>query len=183
MKINGLQIITIRAGMNQRLRGVFRNQFAVVDDADTGAEVLRLVHVMGGVQYGGSFLVELPEVVQNKGFGLHIDAYGGLIQQQELRLVQDAGDDVDAPLHAAGEGLDGFPRENGETVQVQQLMDALFQTGSGDGVHGTDDAEILHRGEFRKQGDVLRHHTDLCGDLFAFLWHFVAQDQYFSEIR
>ena len=62
---------------------------------------LGLVHVMGGDQHGDALGGELVDLVPELAPRLGIDAGGRLVEQQQLRLRQDAGAERQPLLPAA----------------------------------------------------------------------------------
>ena len=55
---------------------------------------------------------------------LRVDADGRLVHEEQARLVQQAHADVDAPLHAAGVGLDALVGLVRQADLLQHLVDA-----------------------------------------------------------
>ena len=75
---------------------------ALVDDADTVAEALGLLHVVGRVEDGHAALAQRVDRLEDGVAALRVDADGGLVEHQQLRLMQQTDADVEAALHAAG---------------------------------------------------------------------------------
>jgi len=83
-------------------RRVERDEPSVIDDADTVAEGLRLLHVVGGIDDRDSFVtIEALDAFEDVIARLRVDAYGGFVQEQHARLVQQADREVRSPHHAA----------------------------------------------------------------------------------
>ena len=82
--------------------GALGDQPAVGDVADAVA-ALGLVHVVGRDQHGDAVGGELVDLVPELAPRLRVDAGGRLVEQQELRLVHDAGGERQPLLPAAGE--------------------------------------------------------------------------------
>ncbi len=80
------------------------NESPLVDDADAVGQLLGLLHVVSGIEDGHTAVAQLTHHVENAPAALRVDAHRRLVHEQQLRLVEQAGGDVDAPLHAAGEG-------------------------------------------------------------------------------
>src|SRR5947208_915985 len=82
-----------------------RRDRAAVDDRDAVAE-LGLVHVVGDHEERHALtLAERAQVIPDVLAGLRVEPERRLVEEQNLRMVQHAAGDLEAPLHAAGEGL------------------------------------------------------------------------------
>ncbi len=96
--------------------GALRDDLAVIDDRDVVAQALGFFHIMRGVDDRHAFVPQSFNHFENVITRLWIDASGGLIHQNQLRLVNEAGSHVKAALHASGEIFDqlsGAIRESG----------------------------------------------------------------------
>ena len=94
-----------RVGAQMRLRDhlvdrALRQQLAVGDVGDLVA-ALGLVHVVRGDEHGHAFGGQLVDLVPELAPRLGVDAGGGLVEQQQLGLGQDAGAERQALLPAA----------------------------------------------------------------------------------
>ena len=90
------------AGMPRHLAGVALHHDVPVGEIDDAMAALGLVHVVGGDQHGEAFAGEVVDHVPELAARLGVDAGGRLVEQQQLRLVQDAGGEREALLPAAG---------------------------------------------------------------------------------
>ena len=81
------------------------DDLAVVDDDDAVAQALGLFHVVRGVEQRLAATAQRLEVVEDGVAALRIDADGRLVEDQDVGIVDQRGGDVEAPLHAAAEGL------------------------------------------------------------------------------
>src|SRR5262245_43691940 len=82
-----------------------REDAPFVDDRDAIAEPLRLLHVVGRVEERAALRSQTGERLEDVVARLRVHAGGGLVEDQELGRVEVAGREIEAALHAAGEGL------------------------------------------------------------------------------
>src|SRR5690606_40415895 len=100
---------------------------ALVDDRDVAAQLLGLFQVMGGEDDGHPLAVELGDEVPHRAAQLDVDAGGGLVEDQQARLVDQRAGDHQAALHAAGEHARGHVAlvPQAELVQVDRKSTRL----------------------------------------------------------
>jgi len=119
----GLQIVGAGAG-HHRGRSAGGQDLARVDGGQP-VERLRFLHVGGGDQHahtgpaGSDAIDELPELPA----GQRIDAGGGLVQDQEVRVVDQRAAQAELLLHAARELAGGPVPERAEPRAREQLVD------------------------------------------------------------
>src|ERR1035437_471212 len=76
---------------------------SVVDEANGVAELLHLIHAMGGKQDGLALSLEFEQCLFNQ-HGVHrVKAGEGLVHDDELGVVEQRGNELDLLLHALGE--------------------------------------------------------------------------------
>ena len=78
----------------------------LVHDHEPVAQLLRLVHVVGRQHERHAALLEPVQPIPQQVARLRVEAGGRLVEEQELRLVDQAARDRQAPLHAARQWLD-----------------------------------------------------------------------------
>jgi hypothetical protein len=91
---------------------------------------------------------------------LRIDADRGLVEDQQLRLVQQADRDVGPALHSARVVVDPVAGALGEPDHVQHGFDPLREPAPVEVLEAPEELEVLCRGEIGVQRDVLRHESD-----------------------
>ena len=89
-----------------------------------------------------------------------VEAGGGFVQEQDLRVVHQAAGDLQAPPHAPRQGGGKGAGAVGEADGFQQLRGALAAPRSGDAVEPGVNANILGAGELGVAGHVLRNHSN-----------------------
>ena len=100
--------------------GAAGEQLAISDIGDVVA-ALGLVHIMGRDEHGEAARGERVDLVPEGAAGLRIDAGGGLVEQQQLRLVQGGDGEREALLPAAGEGAGELLAPLGEAELVERV--------------------------------------------------------------
>ena len=86
--------------------GVGGDDAALVDDDDAVAQGVGLVEVVGGEEHRGSALgAHVGDVPPQVGPGLRIEAGGGLVEEDQRRVVDEAHGDVETPLLPARQRL------------------------------------------------------------------------------
>ena len=79
--------------VNEVLRRIFGNDLAVIHYRDPMAESFCFVHVVSSQDDRDATVIELPSQIPKIVLGLRIESGGGLVEEQDLRLVrQSAGD-------------------------------------------------------------------------------------------
>ena len=136
------------------------DHLAVVDDGDPVAELLRLGHVVRGVEDRHPLVAQREDAVEDRPPALRVDPHRRLVQVQHLGLVQQRDADVDAPLHAAAELVDAVLLPVDEGDELQHLVHALLELVARQPVHAAPEHEVLAGAHVRVQGDVLRDDAD-----------------------
>src|SRR5258708_5200039 len=106
-----------------------RDDQAVVDDHDLVRQLVGLVQVLGRQQQRGPVRCQRPDDVPHPQPRPRVQAGGGLVEEQHLRPADQAGGQVQAPLHAAGISLG---RPVGRVAQAE-LLEQLGGPAPGQG--------------------------------------------------
>src|ERR1035438_3574465 len=69
----------------------FRDNLAMIYDGEAIAETLRLVHVMGGEQYGAATLLKLSNNVPELAATLRIETGCGFVEKKNFRIAHQSG--------------------------------------------------------------------------------------------
>ena len=108
------------------LRRALRDDVSVVDDRDPLRHPLGLVHVVRGEEHGDALrLVQMFDVGPELIPALRIQAKRRLVEEQDLRRVQESPCDLETALHPAGEVLDRVVLPLPELEDLQQLFGPL----------------------------------------------------------
>ncbi len=84
------------------------------------AKLLRLVHVVGGDDEGGTLLLQPVEAVPHQVASLRIETGGGLVEDHQLRLVDQRAGDGEPSLHPPGQRLHLVGAALGELDEGEQ---------------------------------------------------------------
>ena len=133
---------------------------SLVDDPDAIAEALRLLHVVRGVEDGHALPAELLDARQDRVPALRVDADGRLVQDEQLRLVEQADADVQPPLHAARELVGPLAGPLVEADDLEHLADPPLQRVAAHPVQLAEEAQVLGRGQLRVDRELLRDVPD-----------------------
>ena len=106
----------------------------MVDDRDARAELLELGKDVAADEDRLAERAELAEELAQLHAGPRVEARGRLVEQQDLRVVDERVGEAQALLHAAGEALDIRVALVAEVDEVQQVADHLAPAGGGDPV-------------------------------------------------
>src|SRR5437867_4142662 len=113
-----------RVALDQLARRALRGDLRLVHDDEAVAELLGLVHVVRREDKRGAALLQAVEAVPDKVPGLRVEARRRLVEEHELRLVDQAAGDRQAALHAAREMLDDVAAALGQLDEVEELVGA-----------------------------------------------------------
>src|SRR5207245_3186371 len=92
--------------------------------------------------------------------GLRGEAQRELSEEQSLRMGEDAARDLEAPLHAAGEGLHERVGAVGKLDDAEELVDALPPDRCGHAVDAAMQVEVLAGGQLVVERGVLEDEAD-----------------------
>src|SRR5439155_19230111 len=100
------------------------------------------------------------EVVENRVAALRIDADGRLVEQQDVRVVQQPGGEIQTALHPAAERLDAIGDAIREADELERRGDRLPQRLAGETVERAKETQVVAGAELFVQRKILRHETD-----------------------
>src|SRR6266511_490689 len=118
----------------------------VGDDADAVGELLRLLEVMGGEHDGRPAIAQRPDVAPERAAQLHVDAGGGLVEEQDARLVHERLADEEPPLHAARQGAAVRRALREEVERGEELDEPLLREADAE-IARLDAERLLDREE------------------------------------
>ena len=104
-------------------------QQPAVGDVGDAVAALGLVHVVGADQHGHAVGGQPVDLVPELAPRLGVDAGGGLVEQQQLRLVDQAGGERQPLLPAARERAGQLVAAVGEAQPLQRLGYPLARAG------------------------------------------------------
>jgi hypothetical protein len=86
-------------------------------------EALGLFHVVGGIEQGLAAFLEGFQVVEDGVAALRVHAHGRLVEQEQLRVVEHCGGQVEAAHHAAAEPLHPVFGAFSKAYEVERRVD------------------------------------------------------------
>src|SRR5262249_47821850 len=108
---------------DQLVRGALRHDAAAVHDDEAIAELRRLLHVMRGEQDGGAATLERADALPHEPPRLRVEAGGGLVEDDELVLVEQRALEHQPAAHAARQLLDRVRAVIAQLREPDQLVD------------------------------------------------------------
>ena len=133
---------------------------AAIEQHDAIREPLGLLHVVRAVEDGGARPRQRRDRREDALAGLGIDADGGLVEQEDARLVQDAAGEVEPPAHAAGERRDGLSEAPLEADDLERTTDRRCGGAAGEAVHAREEPQVLRGGQSRIHRGLLRDEAE-----------------------
>ena len=139
------------------------DDFSAIDDGNAIGDAVGLFHIVSGQEDGGASSSRLrgfdvlPEV-EPRVCG--IEAECGLVEKDDLRMVEQPAGDLEPSFHAAGELFDEAFFAIAEVDESEELFDAGAALA---GRHAIEDAVEFHifpGGEFVIEGGVLENDAE-----------------------
>ncbi len=144
LHLHHVQVLHVGLQSAGRIQG---DDAAVVDDRDAVAQRIGFEHVMGGQQDGLLFRLQVQDHLAELARPDRVQAEGGFIQEQDVRVVQQRARHVQALLHAAGIALHLLIAAPGQPDHLEQVGDALL---------GDVGVDVIQAGEVTQVVDARR---------------------------
>ena len=160
-----LHHLTRRVAVDEVARTSLGRDPTLVHDDETVAELLGLVHVVGRDDEGDALPLESEEAVPQDVPGLRVQTGRGLVEEQQLGVVDEAAGDDQPALHAAGEVLDLVGPALAQLGEVEQLSGPLPHLCAAQSEEPPVDPQVLLDGELLVEQVLLRAVADACPDL------------------
>jgi hypothetical protein len=93
-----------------------------------------------------------------------VDAFEGLVEEEDFGAVNDGSGESEFFLHAVGEVGDEFFCFAGERHELEELGGAGGGSGGVEAVHAADEGEVFGCGETAEEGEAFGDDTDLALD-------------------
>ena len=136
----------------------------LVHDHQPVAQLLGLVHVVGGEDQRHTLLFEPEQSIPQHVPRLRVETGGRLVEQQHLRLVDQAAGDGEPALHAAGQRVDLGVAPVAELHEVEQLLGPLPDNRLGQPEVAPVDQQVFPDGQLHVQRVLLRDHAEPAPD-------------------
>ena len=152
--------------------GAVREELAVGDVGERVA-ALGLVHVVRAHEHGDAGVGEIVDMVPEFAACARIHARGGLVEEKQLGLVDEARGECEALLPAARERARELVLARGEAEALESLAQPALAVV--DLVHARDEVQILLDGQVVVETELLRHVAHLALDELGVLRDVVAE--------
>src|SRR2546422_7665772 len=168
----------VRADRGLQLRGTsLGDDLAQVDDRDALAELVRLFHVLGRQEDRHVLLrVKATQILPHRDPRLRVEAGRGLVQEQDSRVVHEAGTQVEPPPHPARVRVGPAVRGVLQLQDIEELLDALLNERVGHVIEPPDQPEVLTSREVSVDPDRLSRVADDAPDLRPIALDIEARD-------
>ena len=114
-----------------------------MDDGDVAAEALDDFEHVRGEEDGGAALGHALQHGFERAGGDGVDAFEGLVEEEDSGAVDDGGGERELFLHAVGEVGDELFRLVGEVHEVEEFFGAAVGGFAIEAVHAADEAEVF----------------------------------------
>ncbi len=128
----------------------------MVHDRHPIAQLVGLLHVVGGEQDRLPLAVELPEDLPQRQAALRVEAGGRLVQEQHGGAVEDRARDHQPLGHPAGEREHRRLGPLGQLELLEQLVGGARDSRRGDAEQAAVEVEVLPHRQLAVQGVRLR---------------------------
>src|SRR5436190_1752226 len=132
----------------------------VIDDREPRAQPFGLVHEVCRQKNRLALAEKLSQPVPDQMPRLRVEAGSGLVEDQELRIVDQRARKRQTALHSAGKGPDAGIGFGGETCELEEPRNALVDQRIGHSEVTAVDDEVLGHGEIRVDVVHLRYDAD-----------------------
>jgi hypothetical protein len=127
-----------------------------LDDGDAGAQALDLGEVVAAEHQRAPLGGELGHRVAHRARRLRVEARGGLVEEDDLRLVHQRPHDGQLLPHALAEAADGLVFAASEAEALEVTERARPRRGLVDLVEPHEEAQVLAGGEALVEAGLLR---------------------------
>ena len=132
----------------------------LVHDDEAVAELLGLVHVVGGQDQRHATLLQPVEAVPEQVTRLRVEAGRRLVEEEQGRLVDQRPGDRQPPLHPARQRLDLVVLALGQLGELQQLVRAPVALGPRQAEVAPVEDEVLADGQLGVEAVLLGDDAD-----------------------
>jgi hypothetical protein len=145
---------------NERGHGVDCEHPPSIDHADAIAQSGGLFHVVRRVDDRPAVGTQRLDTLEDRVAGLRVHTHRRLIQQDELRLVNQGRRQVQPPLHTARVGERAIAGAIFELDELQGRPHASREHRTGQAVQAPEELEVLAAGQLVVHGQALGRNAD-----------------------
>ncbi len=149
----------------ERGRGVLGDQEPAGDDSHPVGELVGLLQVLRCQEDRRAVVVQRLHLLPDRLAADRVEAGGGLVQEEDPRLVDERGSEVEPALHAARVGADPAVRGVVESDPGEQSFGALLALGARQSVKRRLEADQLTPGHQGIERRFLERDADRLADL------------------
>jgi hypothetical protein len=149
-----------RVGLDELARGAGGDDLRVVHDDEAVAQLLGLVHVVRGEDERDAALLEPVQPVPHHVPGLRVQAGGWLVEDEDVRVVDQRPGDRETAFHPARQRVDLVIPAVRQLDEIQQLVGALADELLRQAEVPAVDQQVLPDRELEVQGVLLRHDAE-----------------------
>ena len=142
----------------------FAQELAVVDDSDAVAKFFDFAHYVAREDDGFTFGAAVADEFDNIARGENVKAVGGLVEDHDGRIVDDAARDGDALFHAGGEFVAPDVLEFGDVEFFNDSIDGGAEGIFGNAVEAGEIFDEFAGGEPSVKGGGGGKETDVGAD-------------------
>jgi hypothetical protein len=133
----------------------------LVDNRDALRDALGFLHVVRRQEHGDAFLfVERLDLRPQLVARLRIETERRLVEEQDLRRVQESARDLQTPLHPAREVLDRVVLPLPEFEDLQELFGPLVPRRARHAVQDAVELHVFVRRQFLVEARILKHDAE-----------------------
>ncbi len=156
--------------------GALSDHLTVIDNGDAVADLLDLVHIVGGVNDRCTPFTEYLNGMQDMVTGLCIHADGRLIHNDELGVVGNTAGNIQPAFHTAGHLFRLHFELFGKSHKCKSLPCRPVQLRTLQPVEGSEEFHVLQCIQMGVHSDLLRHNADELFDLRCMALNVHASD-------
>ncbi len=145
---------------DQGARRALRNDAPVIHDRKPLAQALRFFHEMRGEDERLAFGRQPAHALPDEVARLRIEPGGRLVEEKELRVVDERAREREPAFHAARERIDLRAPATRETGELEQRRDARLDLARRHAEVAAVDEQVLGDGEVGIEVVELRHDAD-----------------------
>ena len=156
---DGLDALASDFGLQLRRRSL-RHDAAAVDDPDAVGQGVGLLEVLRGKEHGHALAGQPPHLIPQRGAALGVEPRGGLIEEQQPRVVHESEAEIEAALHPTRVAAYLAVGRVGQAHPLEQLSAARLALALADPVQGALQAHVLGAGEVGVERGLLQRGAD-----------------------
>ena len=146
----------------QLLRRALGDDARPVDDADAVGELVGLLEVLRREEdRHAQFRVQAPNLVPHARPTQRIESGRRLVEEQDLRVVDERGGEVEPPLHPAGVGRDPVTDGDTDVDERDEFVDTGLAFGPAQAVQAALQIEEFESGLLGVERRLLQGHADV----------------------